>query len=484
MEDFDFDSELLPIDRHIRVYMPYSGLNYRSVVERVRDFNEVVIQYTPEEAMVEAARCIHCPHPEPCIEACPLHNDIPAALWLIEQGEFINAAEIFRRTTTFPEVCGRVCPQEHLCEGSCVHNARGEAIHIGACEFFCADYEREHAEVKIKTGVPTGFRVAVVGGGPSGLACAELLVSLGHEVTIFEAKPLPGGLLLYGIPGFKMSNRIVYMKLNELSNAGVKFVTNTTVGKDVTVDALFQQGFQAVYLAIGAGVDVPLNAPGEDLPGVFEATEFLLRANVDLDKLPKNLQPTRPEVGKRVVVVGGGDTASDCERTALRLGAEKVICMYRRTEREMPGSRKDRGLAQQEGTEWLYLTQPVRFIAGEDGKLASVECIRMELGQPDARGRRQPVPVEGSNFTVEADTAVLALGFSAYPIIGETTPGLKTHRGGLIVIDQKTGATSRPGVFAGGDGVTGPALVVTAGADGRRAAWGIHNYLNNLPRNQ
>jgi glutamate synthase (NADPH/NADH) small chain len=274
-----------------------------------------------------------------------------------------------------------------------------------------------------------------------------------------------------------MSSQIAHMKAMELIEAGVKFECGVSIGKHKTVDDLFRQGFDAVFLSVGAGVDTALNAEGEDLPGVYKATDFLLRGNVDLDKLPPELEPTRPEVGKRVLVFGGGDTSSDCVRTALRLGANHVTCVYRRTEQEMPGSRKDRGLAKQEGVDYLFRTQPIRFIANKSGKLIGVECIQMELGAPDARGRRSPVPVEGSNFVLDCDAAVLALGYNPHPIIAETTPGLKTHKGGLINIDPRTGATSREGVFAGGDVVSGPALVVTAGADGRRAAWGIHEYL-------
>jgi glutamate synthase (NADPH/NADH) small chain len=318
--------------------------------------------------------------------------------------------------------------------------------------------------------------VAIVGGGPSGLACAERLVEFGHDVTIYDARPVPGGLLMYGIPGFKLSNEVLLKKVNELQKGGVKFINGTIVGRDIMLLDLLASGFDAVYIAVGAGADAVMNVTGEDLPGVYRGTEFLIRANVNLDKLPENMT-SRPEVGKHVVVIGGGDTASDCLRTAIRLGAEEVTCVYRRSESEMPGIKKDRNLARQEGVHYTFLSQPVNFIAGENGRLASIECVKMELGAPDARGRRSPVGVPGSNFYIETDTAILALGYHPYPLIGETTPGLTIQRNGLVVTDAKTCATSIKAVFAGGDAVLGPKVVVTAVADGQRAAISINKYL-------
>jgi glutamate synthase (NADPH/NADH) small chain len=311
------------------------------------------------------------------------------------------------------------------------------------------------------------------------LACAEQLVQRGHEVTIFESKPGPGGLLTYGIPGFKLPKDVVFARVSDLERAGVEFVYETYIGKDKKVDDLLEEGYQAVFIGVGSEIDAPMEVPGEDLSGVYKATEFLMRCNVETALLPVELR-SKPLMGKRVAVIGGGDTASDCLRTALRMGAQEVVCLYRRTEREMPGGRHDRQLAREEGAHYEFLTQPVRFIAGEDGRLAQIECIRMELGEPDAKGRRKPVPLEGTNFIYEADTAVLALGYWPDPIIGETTPDLKTHKWGLFVVDPDTGATSRPGVYAGGDDVTGPDLVVTAVAAGRRAAAAIDTYLREL----
>lgn len=470
------DTEI-QIDRKARMKIPYEPQRARPPEERVKDFEPTFIPLTPEEAMRAAERCIHCPDPSTCVEACEAHNHIPEALWLIEQGDFIGAAEIYRQTSTMPEICGRVCPHEKLCQGACVRNKRGEPVTTGALEAFVADYQRAHGEVRIPVGPATGKRVAIVGSGPSGLACAEQLVRQGHDVTIFEAMPAPGGLLVYGIPNFKLPKDVVRAVIGDLEQGGVQFVLNTRIGKDKTIDDLFGEGFHAVFVGVGTGVDAKMDVPGVDLPGVYQATEFLVRANVDPALLPPDLQG-KPEIGERVAVVGGGDTASDCLRSALRLGAKDVVCLYRRTEAEMPGGEKDRELAREEGAQFRFLTQPVRFIAGPDGRVNAVECLQCELGEPDESGRRRPVPIEGSNFTVEADTVILALGYWPDPTIGETTPGLKTHKWGLIEVDPETGTTSREGVFAGGDAVTGPNLVVSAMAAGRRAARSIGEYLN------
>lgn len=472
-------SEFLAIDRKARAYIPYIDVDHRDPRDRICDFDDVVINLDAETAMLAASRCVHCPDPAACVEACPTHNDIPSAMWLIEQGRFLEAAQLYRQTSSLPEICGRVCPHEQLCQGSCVRNHKHEPVLTGALEAFVTDYERCVQGVSIPVGEPTDKKVAIVGAGPAGMACAEQLVQKGHRVTIFEAKPAPGGLLLYGIPNFKLPKEVVFARWNDLARAGVQFEGNTYIGKNKTVDDLFAEGYQAVFIGVGSEIDAPMEVPGEDLPGVYKATEFLIRGNVDLELLPEELS-SRPVIGRKVAVIGGGDTASDCLRTALRMGAEKVVCLYRRTEKEMPGGKKDRSLAREEGAEYQFLTQPVRFIAGADGNLAQIECIRMVLGEPDAKGRRKPVPIEGSNFIVDADTAILALGYWPDPIIGDTTPDLKTQKWGLIVADRETGATSRPGVFAGGDDVTGPDLVVTAMVAGRKSAAAIDAYLKGL----
>ena len=470
-------SENLEIDRKARVYMPYQDLSLRPPTERVCDFGDVIIPLDSDRAMLEASRCIHCPDPAPCMLACPAHNDIPSAMWLIEQGHYVEAAELYRQTSSLPEICSRVCPHDQLCQNSCGLNKSQEPVLCGPLETFVTCYERKTAGVAIPVGKPTGRQVAIVGAGPAGLGCAEQLLQQGHSVTLFDSKPAPGGLLVYGIPNFKLAKEVFFCRWGDFEKAGAKFVGNTYIGKDKTIDQLFAEGFDAVFVGVGTGIDAKMETPGEDLPGVYEGTDFLMRANTEPNLLPAD-KHERPTLGKRVVVIGGGDTASDCLRSALRLGAEEVTCIYRRTEKEMPGGKKDRQMSKEEGAKYRFLTQPVKFIAGEDGHLAAIECIEMRLGEPDAKGRRKPVPVEGSNFSIAVDTAIKALGYWPDPVIGETTPGLETHDYGLVsVVDKETGATTRPGVFAAGDGVTGPDLVVTAMVGGRKAAAAIGDYL-------
>jgi|NGEPerStandDraft_6_1074524.scaffolds.fasta_scaffold04999_5 glutamate synthase (NADPH/NADH) small chain len=470
-------SEHLEIDRKARVYMPYQDLSLRPPTERVCDFGDVIIPLDSDRAMLEASRCIHCPDPAPCMLACPCHNDIPSAMWLIEQGHYIEAAQLYRQTSSLPEICSRVCPHEQLCQGSCALNKTQEPVLCGPLETFVTCYERKTAGVAIPVGKPTGKKVAIVGAGPAGLGCGEQLLEQGHSVTFFDSKPAPGGLLVYGIPNFKLAKEVFFCRWGDLEKAGARFAGNTYIGENKTIDQLLQDGFDAVFIGVGTGIDAKMEIPGEGLPGVFEGTDFLMRANTEPNLLPESKRE-RPQLGKRVVVIGGGDTASDCLRSALRLGSEEVTCLYRRTEKEMPGGKKDRQMAKEEGAKYRFLTQPVKFIAGEDGRLAAVECIEMKLGEPDAKGRRKPVPVEGSNFSIAVDTAIKALGYWPDPIIEKTTPGLETHDYGLVsVMDKETYATSRAGIFAAGDGVTGPDLVVTAMVGGRKAARAIGAYL-------
>ncbi|HBX70702.1 MAG TPA: dihydropyrimidine dehydrogenase [Chloroflexi bacterium] len=471
-------SEFLAIDRKARALSPCDQISLRPAEERVRDFNEVIIPMGAECAQIAASRCIHCPDPAGCVVACPTHNDIPSAMWLIEQGDFLAAANLYQETSSLPEVCSRVCPHEALCQGACVLVKSGDPVLTGYLESFVMDFAREMGLISIPVGEPTGKRVAIVGAGPAGLGCAEQLVRKGHQVTVFESKPEAGGLLVYGIPNFKLTKDVVINRIRDLQKVGVEFVFNTYIGKDKTIDQLLAEGYEAVFVGVGTQVDAPLKVEGSRLPGVFPATEFLIRTNVLEHYLPQDM-PHMEKVGNKVVVIGGGDTASDALRSALRLGAKEVTCLYRRTEREMPGGKKDRQMAREEGARYQFLTQPIRFLANDDGQLAAVECLRMELGEPDESGRRRPVPVEGSNFIVECDTVVLALGYWPDPVIGDTTPELETHNWGLIVTNPETGATTRPGVFAGGDAVTGPDLVVTAMYAGRKAAASIDEYLKS-----
>ncbi len=441
------------------------------------DFDEAIIRLDEEWAKHEASRCIHCPDPAPCHKACPGKNDISFAVWLIENGQFLEAAAIYRKTSSLPEVCGRICPQERLCESACVRGKKGNLpVPTGALEAFATHYERRKQGVTIPVGEFTGKKVAIIGAGPAGLACAEQLVRHGHWVTIFDAWPAPGGLLTYGIPNFKLPKRVVFDIWDDLLRAGVTFVGHTYIGPQITVDKLFSGGYDAIFLGVGTTVDAKIEAPGINLPGIYMATDFLVRSNVDMDLLPHEMCQ-RPEIGEKIVVIGGGDTSSDCLRTALRLGAKEVICLYRRSEHEMPGGCKDRQMTEDEGAIYHFLTQPVRFIAGADGHLAQIECVRTELGELDETGRRRFKIIEGSEFIMDADTVILALGYKPDPIIGNTTPGVETRRSGLLRANLHTGETNRKGVFTGGDAVTGPHLVVTAMVAGRKAAAAIDRYL-------
>ena len=445
---------------------------------RVCDFGPTMFDITPEQAQRIAEACIHCPDPAPCQRACPVGNNIPEAMWLIEEGDFIGAAEVYRESSTLPEICGRVCPHDALCQGACVRNKHSVPVYTGVLEAFVADYAREHSDIALPVGEPSGHQVAVIGSGPSGLACAARLREAGHEVTVFDKNPTPGGLLTYGIPSFKLPKEIVDARLDDFRRAGVRFETEITIGSDRTIDDLFDEGYGAVYAAVGTWRDAQIDLPGVELPGVFQASKFLMQTKVDEEQLPPSATE-RVEIGERVVVIGGGDTASDCLRAALRLGAEDVTCLYRRTEAQMPGNQHDRMHATEEGAEFRYLTQPIRVHPGSDGRVAEVECLRCELGEEDSSGRPRPVPIDGSNFRVPADTVVLALGYWPDETLGQTTPDLETHNWGLIVVDEATGATSRAGVFAGGDAVTGPDLVVTAMRAGHRAAASIDEYLRS-----
>ena len=476
----------IEIDRRSRAYQPVQPVRKLDADSRLENFDEIYFNYEAEIAMIEASRCIQCPDPAPCQLACALHNDIPTAMRLVEEGRFVEAANVFRLTSPMPEICSRVCPQERLCEGSCTHGGGHSCspIQIGKIEKFVIEYQLVTEGLPVGEVAPdTDRRISIVGGGPAGLAVAEKLRRNGHAVTVYDANPYPGGLMIYGIPAFKLSKDRVVRKVKQLEQIGVKFVTNTRVGEDVSLQQLLDES-DAVFLGVGSNKPAPSRWEGSDLEGIYLANEYLIRTNV-----PKPLQPEelanqdRPPIGERIFVIGGGDTAMDCVRTSLRLqcamGLERdVTCAYRRTEAEMPGCKVERENAREEGAKFEWLTAPTRFIGNEDGRLTAVEFVRMALGEPDSSGRRRPVPIEGSEYTVAADTVVLALGYWPETLLSENTEGLETHDWGLITADQSTGRTSLPKLWAGGDAVTGPDLVSTAIYAGLRAADSIEEYLN------
>jgi glutamate synthase (NADPH/NADH) small chain len=462
-------------------------INKQDPEARRKNWDEVFLGFDLEAAKVEAMRCIQCPT-APCQQACPVHNDIPGAFKLLEIGDVNGAANVFRETSNLPELCGRLCPQERLCEGECVvafairpDSHQEPPVTIGKLEAFATDYQRQNFGVPIPVlPASTGFRIAVVGAGPAGMAVAEELAKLGHNCVMYDAWPEPGGILLYGIPNFKLSKEVLQDKLKYLDKLGVGFVGNTWIGKDVTIDDLFAQGFHAVFVGTGAGLGGQLAIPGEEHAGIFAATEYLVRGNLAPEQLPEQMREPLT-VGDNVVVIGGGDTSMDCVRTAVRLGATHVTCVYRRTETEMLGRQEEREHARQEGVKFQFLTIPLRFIGDDDGHVTGVECQRMELGEPDESGRRRPIPVPHSEFVVAADSVAIAIGYNADPIIKDAAPGVETNRWNLVEVDKETFMTTRAGVFAGGDNVNGADLVVTALADGRRAAAAIHEYLDSLP---
>ncbi len=477
----------MSVDVQRRLRIPRQPIRKQDPRARVQNWDEVFLGFDKDFAVIEASRCIQCPS-APCQEACPVHNDIPGAFAKLEKGDVLGAAQVFRETSNLPELCGRLCPQEKLCEGECVvgfairpgEDKPQPPVAIGKLESFVTDYQRRtYGLQRPELPTATGRRVAVVGAGPAGLAVAEQLALLGHAVLVYDAWPEPGGILLYGIPNFKLAKTVLNDKLDYLQRLGVEFLMNTWVGRDITVDDLIdKQGFDAVFIGTGAPVGGSLAIPGEDLTGIYQATEFLVRGNLKPEQLPNDMrEPMR--IGRRVVVIGGGDTSMDCVRTAVRLGAQEVTCVYRRTENEMQGRREERVHASEEGVQFLYLTIPLRFLGDENGRVRAVQCQRMELGEPDESGRRRPVPVPGSEFLIECETVAVAIGYNPDPLIPKKTVGLRTNRN-LIEIDRETGQTSRKGVFAGGDNVNGADLVVTALADGRRAAIAIDKYLRSL----
>lgn len=446
----------------------------RAAEDRVSDFHEIYSLFDEATIREQASRCVQCASPA-CVEGCPLNNRIPEWLALAAEGHFLEAAELSRATSNMPEICPRVCPQEKLCEGACVIHSPEEPICIGAIEKFINEYALARGAVPIHQVSPNGKTVAVVGAGPGGLACADELSKLGYTVTVFESQLLPGGLLMYGIPAFKLEKTVVQRRVNILKRQGVQFKAGVTVGRDVNLDTLLKE-FDAVFLGIGALKPKLLDVPGADLKGVYQGLPFLAQKNapIGLDLSPVEVK------GKRVIVLGGGDTAMDCLRTAIRCGAAETLCVYRRDLANMPGSRKEYYNALEEGARFLFLTNPLALEGNANGEVTAVRCARMELGEPDASGRRRPRVVAGSELTLPADLILVAYGFDPVPFPPESDLSrIAVNEWGATKTDANL-MTSVAGVFAGGDVVRGPSLVVHAVRDGRRAAAGIHRYLTEM----
>ncbi len=465
----------LELNPRQRMKIPRQKMPVQDARIRVCNFAEVNLGFSPELAQIEAARCIQCRVPH-CVEGCPVHIDIPAFIKRIEAGDFIGAAEKIKETNQLPAVCGRVCPQESQCEAVCIVGKKSTPVSIGRLERFAADYERTYGQPKLIQRNPTGKRVAVVGSGPAGLTVAAELIKKGHEVTVFEALHKFGGVLIYGIPEFRLPNEVVEREVMELQRLGVKFIKNVFIGRTLTVEELFKQGFHAVFLGTGAGHPSMLEIPGEGLKGIYTANEFLTRINLmQADHFPEYTTPVM--VGRKVVVIGCGNTAIDAARIAIRLGRDEVTVVYRRSREEVPARIEELAHAEEEGVKFSFLSNPTHFIPDDNGWVKGLACAQMELGPPDESGRRRPIPIPNSEFVIETDTVVTALGFNVNPIIAKTTPGLEVDRRGVVVADPETGQTSREGVFAGGDVITGGATVILAMGQGKKAAGAIDAYL-------
>lgn len=443
---------------------------------RATNFEEVCLGYNEEEAREEASRCIKCKNPK-CVGGCPVSIDIPGFIKEVQDGNIEEAAKVIAKSSALPAVCGRVCPQESQCEGQCIRGIKGEPISIGKLERFVADWSREHGFVPAAPEKTNGKKVAVIGSGPSGLTCAGDLAKQGYEVTIFEALHEPGGVLTYGIPEFRLPKEgVVQPEIENVRKLGVKIETNVIIGKSLTIDQLFEEeGFSAVFIGSGAGLPMFMGIPGENANGVFSANEYLTRSN--LMKAFRDDYDTPIAAGKKVAVVGGGNVAMDAARTALRLGAE-VHIVYRRSEAELPARAEEVHHAKEEGIIFNLLCNPVEILTDENGWVKGMKCVRMELGEPDASGRRRPVVIEGSEFTIDVDTVIMSLGTSPNPLISSTTKGLDINKRRCIIAEESTGKTSKEGVYAGGDAVTGAATVILAMEAGRAGARGIHEFLS------
>lgn len=466
-----------------RMQIPRQPMPCQEPEDRILNFDEVALGLTKEIAMREAERCLRCKDPK-CIAGCPVAIDIPAFVAKVADGLFDEAIAIVKETNTLPAICGRVCPQEDQCEQVCIVGKKKDPVAIGRLERFVADWELDRGEVELPVcDEPTGLKVAIVGSGPAGLTCAAELARRGHQVTIFEALHKPGGVLVYGIPQFRLPKEIVHSEIENLKKMGVEIRCNFVVGKTATVEELMSDewGYNAVFIGTGAGLPYFMGIPGENFIGVYSANEFLTRVNLMKGyNFPDYDTPVR--VGRRVAVVGSGNVAMDCLRTSLRLGAEEVICLYRRTRAESPARLEELEHAEEEGIDFRWLNSPVEIIGDDDGLVRAVKVIKMELGELDDSGRRRPIPIEGSEYVVEVDELVMAIGQGPNPLVLQTTPGLDLNRRGNIVADEETMMTSIPGVFAGGDIVTGAATVILAMGAGKTAAAGIHRFLTGAEK--
>ncbi len=456
----------------------------RSAELRAKDFFEVAEGYTEEMAVNEALRCLGCKN-MPCSEGCPVNIRIPEFIAKIKECDFEGAYQVISATSSLPAVCGRVCPQETQCESKCVRGIKGEPVGIGRLERFVADFHNAHSDSIPNIPKKLGHKVAIVGSGPSGLTCAGDLIKLGYDVTVFEALHTAGGVLVYGIPEFRLPKAIVKKEVDNLKAMGVEFMTNVVIGKTLTVDELFAMGYEAVFIGSGAGLPNFMGISGESYKGVYSANEFLTRSNLMKAYLE---DPDTPIMkGGNVAVVGGGNVAMDAARTALRLGAENVYIIYRRSMEELPARREEVEHAEEEGVKFLLLNNPVEILGynnpddrrdPKNGCVTAIKCVKMELGEPDERGRRRPVEIAGSEFIIDVDTVIMSIGTSPNPLIKSTTEGLDVNRRGGIVVEESTGATSREGVYAGGDAVTGAATVISAMGAGKSAASAIHKYIS------
>lgn len=442
--------------------------------ERVCNFKEVTLGYTAEEAIKEAGRCLNCKN-KPCTTGCPVNVRIPEFIAKVAEGNFEEAYDIIKSTNSLPAVCGRVCPQENQCEGKCVRGIKGEPVGIGRLERFCADYMMEKRKVAEKP-APNGHKVAVVGAGPSSLTAAGDLAKLGYEVTVYEAFHTAGGVLMYGIPEFRLPKEIVRKEIKALEDLGVKIMTNMVIGKVLSIDELIDMGNEAIFIGSGAGLPRFMGIEGENLVGVYSANEYLTRIN--LMKAYKDGYETPILNSKSVAVVGGGNVAMDSARSARRMGAEKVYVVYRRSMEEIPARKEEVHHAIEEGIEFKMLNNPVRILGDENDRVKGIEVVSMELGEPDASGRRSPVEIKGSEHTIDVDTVIIAIGTSPNPLIKKTTPGLETNKRGCLVVDEEN-STTKPGVYAGGDAVTGAATVILAMGAGKKAAAEIDKYIKD-----